>query len=250
MIDTHCHLFDPPLEPQTALTHAKAAGVKGVVVVCTHFSSFDTLLGGREAVRQLLPEVWFTLGVHPWFVEELSNGWEAVLEQALPRVDALGEVGLDRGNRAPDLALQLPPFHVQLELAKSLKKPVLLHVVRAHDLVLECVKGEPSLRGILHAFSGSPAQATQYVDRGWYLGIGGGIARENAHRLRRVVKKLPLSALVLETDSPYMWTPSSPAGASRPGDLLPIAQTLAVLKGVELEEVIQTTTLNARSVFQ
>lgn len=249
MFDTHCHLFDPPLDPGSALADAVRNKLTGLAVVCTHFSSLPKIIEGRPGVREVLPGAVFALGVHPWFVEELPEGWEEPLREALAHVEAVGEIGLDRGKRAPDIQLQLGPFSKQMAMARSLDKPALLHVVRAHDLVLAHLKEHPGGRGIIHAFSGSPADAKAYVALGWCLGIGGGIARESAHRLRRIVKGLPLEALVLETDSPYMWTPASEAGASAPADVVGVAEKLAEIKGVPLEQVVEITSANARRIL-
>ncbi|MBU1068905.1 TatD family hydrolase, partial [Myxococcota bacterium] len=143
----------------------------------------------------------------------------------------------------PAMELQEPVFARQLRLAAGAGLPVLVHVVKAHDLVLHHLKENgQGVRGIIHAFSGSPEDARAYIDRGFLLGIGGGITRENAHRLRRVVSKIPLESLVMETDSPYLGTETIPAGASRPVHVLQVAQKLAELFGVPLETVVTVTT--------
>ncbi len=219
MIDTHCHLFDEPLRQMwaQAADEAASAGCTGLVVVATWASSWEEIVRRREELRGHLPDSRIAVGLHPWYVHEAPADWEHRLQEHLPHVDAVGEIGLDRGERAPDLAMQEPVFERQLEMAAQHGLPVLLHVVRAHDLVLHHLKRfDGRLRGIVHAFSGSPEDARAYIDRGFLLGIGGGITRENAHRLRRVVSKLPPSSLVLETDSPYLGTETVPAGSPAP----------------------------------
>ncbi|MBU1241583.1 TatD family hydrolase [Myxococcota bacterium] len=245
MIDSHCHLFDAPLreDPEGVLAEAGEAGITGVLVVATWASAWDEIVASRGRVRQMLPDSRVAAGLHPWFVHEAPQDWDERLTALLPRLDAIGEIGLDRGERAPAMDLQEPVFARQLRLAAGAGLPVLVHVVKAHDLVLHHLKETgQGVRGIIHAFSGSPEDARAYIDRGFLLGIGGGITRENAHRLRRVVSKIPLESLVMETDSPYLGTETIPAGASRPVHVLQVAQKLAELFGVPLETVISVTT--------
>ncbi len=245
MIDTHCHLFDPPLDADVAgvLAEAGKAGLQGVLVVATWASSWKTIVEQRGMVRGFLPLSGCAIGLHPWFVHDIPVDWETRLSSLLDGADALGEIGLDRGDRAPAMELQEPVFERQLELAVQRKLPVLLHVVRAHDLVLHHLKNhQGKVRGIVHAFSGSPEDARSYLDRGFKLGIGGGITRANAHRLRRVVSRLPLDSIVLETDSPYLGTETVPAGSSRPAHVVQVAEKLAQVMGVSVEEVVTQTT--------
>ncbi len=253
MIDTHCHLFDDPLRESwtQVLAEAAQAGCTGVVVVATWATAWEEIAGHRTDVREILPDSRVAVGLHPWYVHQVPADWQERLETLLPRVDAVGEIGLDRGERAPAMELQEPVFARQLEMAAAHGLPVLLHVVRAHDLVLHHLKAfGGKLRGIVHAFSGSPEDARAYVERGFLLGIGGGITRENAHRLRRIAAKLPHEAIVLETDSPYLGTETVPAGASRPVHAAQVAARLAQELGLSMEETIRITSENARRLWE
>jgi TatD DNase family protein len=221
------------------------------VVVATWASAWEEITASRERVRAVLPESRVAAGLHPWYVHEAPGDWDQRLAALLPRLDAVGEIGLDRGERAPALELQEPVFARQLALAAAAGLPVLVHVVRAHDLVLHHLKASDGrLRGIIHAFSGSPEDARAYAERGFLLGIGGGLTRENAHRLRRVVSKLPLTSLVLETDSPYLGTATVPAGSSRPAHVAQVADQLAAVLGRPVEEVVAITSANLRGLWE
>jgi len=253
MIDSHCHLFDAPLaqDPEGILLEAREAGCTGVLVVATWASAWEEIAASRERVRAILPDSRVAAGLHPWYVHEAPGDWEARLTGLLPRLDAVGEIGLDRGDRAPAMELQEPVFVRQLQLAAEAELPVLIHVVRAHELVLHHLNQvRPRPRGIIHAFSGSPEDARAYADRGFLLGIGGGLTRENAHRLRRVVSKIPLGSLVLETDSPYLGTETVPAGASRPAHVAQVAGRLAEVLGRPLDEIIAATSANLRRLWE
>jgi len=253
MIDSHCHLFDAPLrdDPEGVLAEAGAAGCTGVVVVATWATAWEEIAQSRQRVRAVLPDSRVAVGLHPWFLPEAPSDWESRLAKLLPHVDAIGEIGLDRTERAPAMELQELVFSRQLQLAAAADLPVLVHVVKAHDLVLHHLKENGRrVRGIIHAFSGSPEEARTYAERGFLMGIGGGLTRENAHRLRRVVSKIPLTSLVLETDSPYLGTETVPAGASRPAHVVQVALRLADLLGVSLETVVATTSANLKGLWE
>lgn len=253
VIDTHCHLFDEPLRETwvQAAEEAAQAGCTGLVVVATWASAWEEIVSRREELRRRLPDSRVAVGLHPWYVHQAPADWADQLEKFLAQADAAGEIGLDRGDRAPELALQEPVFERQLEMAAAHGLPVLLHVVRAHDLVLHHLKAfSGKLRGIVHAFSGSPEDARAYVERGFLLGIGGGITRENAHRLRRIASKLPPESLVLETDSPYLGTETVPAGASRPAHVAQVARRLAQVLELPDAEVIRITSANVRRLWE
>jgi TatD DNase family protein len=253
MFDSHCHLFDPPLrdDPEGVLVEAREEGCTGVLVVATWASAWEEIVESRERIRSVLPDSRVAAGLHPWYVHEAPEDWEGRLRGLFPRLDAVGEIGLDRGDRAPEMALQEPVFARQLQLAAEAGLPVLIHVVRAHELVLHHLKEvRGGVRGIIHAFSGSPEDARAYINRGFLLGIGGGLTRENAHRLRRVVSTIPLESLVLETDSPYLGTGTVPAGASRPAHVRQVAQRLAEVLGVPIESVVRATTANLKGLWE
>ncbi|MBU1239274.1 TatD family hydrolase [Myxococcota bacterium] len=250
MIDTHCHLFDPPLDLTSVLARLGESSLSGLVCVATYQSSWENMIASFGQVKERLPHAFLALGVHPWFVEQRTPDWEEQLKVFLHGASAVGEIGLDRGPRAPSIDIQMAPFEIQMAIARDMNLPALLHVVKAHDLVLHHLKQFPRSRGIIHAFSGSPQEARFYIDQGWFLGVGGSIARENAHRLRRIIRGIPLEALVLETDSPYMGTPGCTPGGSWPGETIEVARHLAKIRGDSLERVLEVTTGNALGIFE
>ena len=173
-----------------------------------------------------------------------------------PHLVAVGEIGLDYFVPGLDAAHQERLFAAQLKLAQRFDLPVLLHVRRSADRVLKGVRAVPGLTGIAHAFNGSLQQAQAFIKLGFKLGFGGGMTHERALQLRRLARDLPLESIVLETDTPDIaphWlyktaaerADGSPQGRNTPAELPRIAQVLADLRGVSLEELACQTTANA-----
>jgi len=250
MIDTHCHLQDEPLchDVPAVLARARAAGVEAFVVpgVDEDSSRAALALAGAHA------DVWAAVGLHPWRVAAgLAVDLERLRElAAAPRVVALGEIGLDGALVEPNLVAQREALRVQVELARDLDLPVLIHSRGATDQLLDVLGGarrhDP---GVLHSFGGSAETAHELVRRGWVLGVGGVVSRPWSKRARAAIASVPLEYLVLETDAPWIGTRLVPKGAVEPCHLPEIRAALAELKGVDEETVERTTTAMSRRVL-
>ena len=257
-IDTHCHLDAAEFGgSQAALVEAAlAAGVSRIVVPSVASANF-------EAVRELyehFPACAPAYGIHPMYTgaaapEDLDVLRGYLLEH---RPVAIGEIGLDFFIEHYDRARQEYFFAAQLKLAREFDLPVLLHIRRAQDTVLKHLRqfygsGGPStsLRtGIVHAFSGSRQQAEEFIRLGFKLGFGGAMTHPRATRLRELAATLPLGSIVLETDAPDIPPDFLERGEPNKPEYLPrIAQTLAELRGVTLEEIVAATTANALTVL-
>ena len=257
-IDTHCHLDAAEFGGnQAALAQAaQAAGVGRIVVPSVARASF-------EAVRELcgqFPGCAPAYGIHPMYTGAAMPGDLDALREYLAQPDtvAVGEIGLDFFIEQHDRARQEYFFAEQLKLAREFDLPVLLHIRRAQDTVLKHLRqfygsGGPStsLRtGIAHAFSGSHQQAEEFIGLGFKLGFGGAMTYPRATRLRELAATLPLGSIVLETDAPDIAPCFLERGTPNKPEYLPrIAQTLAELRGVTLEEIAAATTANALTVL-
>lgn len=256
-IDTHCHLDAAEFGgSQAALVEAaRAAGVSRIVVPSVASANF-------EAVRELyehFPACAPAYGIHPMYTDSATPEDLDVLHGYLleHRPVAIGEIGLDFFIEPHDRARQEHFFVEQLKLAREFDLPVLLHVRRAQDTILKHLRqfygGGPSamLRtGIIHAFSGSRSQAEEFIGLGFKLGFGGAMTYPRATRLRELAATLPLGSIVLETDAPDIAPCFLERGAPNKPEYLPrIAQTLAELRGVTLEEIAAATTANALTVL-
>ncbi len=269
-IDTHCHLDAPEFGAGHTLAlqaRAQAAGrgVARCVIPAVAAWNFDT-------VRALAHHTGdaYALGIHPLYVAEAADEDLDRLDQALtayrddPRLVAVGEIGLDLFVPAlteePLRSRQQHFYREQLRLARRHGLPVILHVRRSADLLLQQLRRIEVSGGIAHAFNGSEAQAHAFTGRGFALGFGGAMTFDTARQLRRLAGTLPLDALVLETDAPDIpphWlyvnaerrAAGEPQGLNTPAELPRIGAALAELRGLPVDEVAHATTANARRVL-
>ena len=247
-IDTHCHLdaaeFDADRDAEYA--RAVAGGVTTLVIPSVSRESFAAVAATCERYPGCLP-AW---GLHPMYIGVHRPAHLADLRAQIEtqRPVAIGEIGLDR---FVDLDYPTQEYFciAQLKIAREFDLPVLLHCRRANDDLLKHLRRIGVRGGIAHAFNGSPQQADAFIKLGFKLGFGGAFTWPRANNLRRLAVDLPLEAIVLETDSPDMPPVWIGRGRNAPGELPRIAQTLAELRGIDLDTVAQATTRNARELF-
>lgn len=250
IIDSHCHLdvevFDA--DRQAVLSRARRGGVTAIVVPGIDAAGWDKLWSLCASEPDLYP----ALGLHPMFIDRHRDQdldrLKALLTQTRPI--AIGEIGLDFFVKSLDRKHQQSLFEAQLELAREVGLPVLLHVRKAHDEVLATLRRISVPGGISHAFNGSLQQAGKYIDLGFKLGFGGMLTYERSHKLHKLAKALPLDAIVLETDAPDM-TVAQHRGERNSPEYLPLClNALAQQRNQEPEAVAQQTSFNARKVLQ
>ena len=265
-IDTHCHLDAPEFLGQIGAVHARALehNITQCVIPAVGVSNFEAVRALAHALR-----CSYGLGIHPLFTPQAALADLQTLDDALtlrhadPRLVAVGEIGLDffvpALIKAEAMAKQEAFYRAQLKLAKKHSLPVILHVRRSADRLLKHLRElmpPGGWRGIAHAFNGSEQQAHEFIKLGFKLGFGGAVTYEAARQLRRLATALPLSALVMETDSPdivpqWLYTTAAnraagqPQGRNKPSELPRIAQTVAQLRGISLDELALATTSNA-----
>lgn len=254
MIDTHCHLdaaeFDA--DRDAIVCAARDAGVGTIVIPAVVPSNW-------AAVRECCAHYAGThpaYGIHPLYLDGLDlsavsalRDWIAAeSDGAIPPV-AVGEIGLDFFAPGHDVERQESFFIEQLKVARDFDLPVLLHVRRAVDSVLKCLRRIRVRGGIAHAFNGSAQQAAAFIDLGFKLGFGGAMTYERSLRIRRLASALPIDSIVLETDAPDI-PPSWLAGKRNvPAELSGIAASLSALRGCAAAEVAAATTRNALAVM-
>lgn len=164
---------------------------------------------------------------------------------------AIGECGLDatKDEAIVPLVEQRKVFERQLEIASQMKLPVTVHSRRAVADVFDMIRGYPDIRGVMHAFGGSYEQARLFVDRGWLIGLGGAVTRPNARRVHGIARRLPLQAIVLETDAPAIGMEGISIPNVRPAHLRRIAAALAELRAIDVSELVDETDKNAKRIF-
>ena len=248
-IDTHCHLSDEAFsgEEDAYIGRALEAGVRMMLqpdVDSRERKAMFDLVGRHPDVLRPM------LGLYPGSVDK---DWEKEIGQMLEYSDrdivAIGEIGLDYHEGREFEKEQKEALEWQLDYAASKGLPVNIHLRDAMGDLLDVFRRHKGLRGNMHAYSGSYESFMELQRLGdWYLGVGGVVTFKNAS-LAEVVRKVPLDRIVLETDAPYL-TPVPYRGKRNESTYIPIiAAKVAELKGVSLEEVAETTTNNAKTLF-
>lgn len=254
-IDAHSHLADARIFSRAGdlISEAEKEGIsffmQGGVDPDDWYRQLDLL--------QAFPKkIGLCFGLHPYFVaaheESICEKELDLLAQMIHQALALGETGLDfRPHIMKDSKLrQIHIFEQQLELAEIAQKPVVLHLVQAHDEALRVFDmfGLPRKKGLVHSFNGSWGQAKDFLQRGLLLSVGGPICRPDNQRLRQAVKEIPLESLLIETDSPDQ--PPPQIKENHPVTLWLVAKAVAEIKGLTPVEVMKISTSNFCRLFQ
>lgn len=239
-IDTHCHFDFPPFcgDEVASIQRAADAGVGKIIVPATESANFSRVL----ALAEQFPPLFAALGLHPIVIEHHADGCldqlQQILEKRPQKVVAVGEIGLDLYRDDPQFARQEYLLEVQLKLAKRYCLPVILHSRRTHDTLAMHLKRQNLPRtGVIHGFSGSLQQAERFVQLGYKIGVGGTITYPRASKTRDVMARLPLDALLLETDAPDMPLNGFQGQPNRPEQAVRVFEVLCELRP-EPEEVI------------
>ncbi|MGI6565947.1 MAG: TatD family hydrolase [Limnochordia bacterium] len=249
LIDTHCHLNDPRFESDLpeVIQRARSAGVTELVNIGY---DLDSSRKGIE-LAALYSGLKTTVGIHPHDADTADEAALAELAKlaGAESVAAIGEIGLDYYYDNSPRELQRLAFRRQMELAKEMDLPVVIHSRSAAQETLEILQEFAPLRGIMHCFSGSFETAQICMDLGLYIAFGGAITFKNADRLRGVAARVPLERTVLETDCPYLSPEPWRGRRNEPAYLVSVLAKLAELKQVSEAEAARITTVNARNVF-
>ena len=249
LFDTHAHFdhrkFDADREALLASLPEKNVSLL-MNIGCDLSSSLKSV-----ALSEQYPFIYCAVGSHPDAADSLTEQTLQMYRQlaARPKVRAIGEIGLDYHYEDVPRRQQLLAFEQQLELAQELYLPVVIHEREAHGDCLDVLRNHPKARGVFHCFSGSWEMAKKLTDQGWYLGFTGVITFHNARRAVEVAQKMPLDRMVIETDCPYMAPEPHRGVRNDSGFLRYMAQKLAELRGVSLEEMAAITTENGRRLF-
>ncbi|WP_027849553.1 TatD family hydrolase [Marinospirillum minutulum] len=257
LYDAHCHLDFPVFDAdrEEVLQRAKLAGVTTLILAATTAATWPRLLNLVESSASTSPQLYACLGLHPLFIDQHQPEDLIQLKEQLltsPKVIALGEIGIDLHSPESQAqeAKQWQFFDAQLRLAKELNLPVVIHVRQAMDLVIQRLRRfQLPQGGLLHAFSGSQQQAEQLVELGFKLGLGGGITYPRANKLRNIAKTLPLTAFLLETDSPDMPLKGFQGQRNEPARVALVAKALAEVRETTVKALIPSLHSNLLQTF-
>ncbi len=251
-IDSHTHLdfaeFDH--DRKEVLDRAAKNHVSDIVISGTTAKRWPLI--SQLACENCSPKCHAAYGLHPMFMNEHKDEDIAALKKILTskKAVAVAEIGLDFFIPNPDRDAQIKLFVAQLDIARQMNLPVIIHARKSQDIVLKYLRRFPDLRGSMHSFSGSEQQAKQFIDLGFYLGFGGPITYTRATRLRKLVSNLPLDTMLIETDSPDQSDSKHQGKRNEPAYLPNVAVTVALLRDISVEEVAQATSDNARILFK
>ena len=251
LFDTHAHMDDRAFD---ADREELLSGLpeRGVTLLMNPGCSLDSSRNADALSRQY-SYIYAAVGSHPDAADEVN---EEVLEEYRklcklnPKIKAIGEIGLDYHYEDIPRELQLKAFRAQMALAAELDLPVIVHEREAHADGMAVIDEFPTVKGVFHCYSGSAEMAQELVKRGWYIGFTGVLTFKNARKAVEVAACIPLDRIVLETDCPYMAPEPFRGKRNDPGKLYRMAEKLAEIRGLPLEEIHRITTENGKRLYR
>lgn len=248
LVDTHCHLFYDDLKNDLdgVLSRANELGVNTFICVGTNMDDSRECLSLSETHEN----IYASAGVHPHDAKDAPEDYVDQIYDLLTfdSMVAVGEMGLDYFRNISEPDPQQIVFRTQMEIAQDLGKPVIFHNRDADTDVIKILKEFPDVRGVAHCFSSDLATANAFIDLGYYISFSGNITFKNSH-LPEVAKDLPLDRILVETDSPYLSPVPHRGKPNEPGRTRFVAEKLAEICQVTVEEIADNTTKNAIELF-
>ena len=251
LFDTHAHLNDSCFDADRNELLAMLPQ-KGLTLVMNAGCSLES---SKEALEMAAPYDWLycSVGSHPDSCDEVT---EEVLEEYRklcklnPKVKAIGEIGLDYHYEDIPRDIQQKAFIAQMELARELDMPVIVHERDAHEDGMNIVRQFPTVKGVFHCYSGSAEMARQLTDMGWYIGFTGVLTFKNARKAVETAQMIPLDRIVIETDCPYMAPEPFRGKRNDPSLVYRVAEKLAEIRGISVEEAQKATTQNGKRLYR
>ena len=267
IIDTHTHLYLPEFKPEIDSLIADALKKDVSLFLLPNINS-ETIPLVFDMIERFPEHCFAMMGLHPCDVkenykEELDKIFEVIHNSylagsALKRIVAIGEIGLDFYWDKTFVEQQLDALRLQLNLSRELNLPVSLHTRNATQETIELIRAVNSqplpggisrgVSGVFHCFGGTLQQAVEVIELGMYIGIGGVVTFKNSG-LDKIVEQLPLDKIVLETDAPYLAPAPHRGKRNLPEYLFLVAEKIAAIKNISVEEVKQVTSMNASRIF-
>ena len=248
IIDTHTHIYDKQFEEDFDDVIDRIENqLEGIVSI-----GFD--LESSQKSVELAKKYNFVhavVGVHPVDISKYNDEVEKEIEKLAlneEKVVAIGEIGLDYHWMADPKEVQAEGFRKQMALAERVKKPVVIHTREALQDTLDILAEFPNVGGILHCYPGSYEAAKPFLDR-YFLGIGGTLTFKNNRKTKELVEVLPLEKIVIETDCPYLTPVPFRGKRNEPIYTSYVAEEIARIKNISVEEVIKVTTENAKKIY-
>ena len=251
LFDTHAHMDDRAFEEDRRQLLDALPG-QGLALVMNPGCSLESSRNVSRLVGEY-PWLYGAVGSHPDVADEVND---AVIDEYRmlckqnAKIKAIGEIGLDYHYEDIPREIQQSAFRAQMALAAELNLPVIVHERDAHADGMAIVEEFPAVTGVFHCYSGSLDMAKWLIDRGWYIGFTGVLTFKNARKALEVAENIPLERIVLETDCPYMAPEPFRGKRNHPGYLYRMAQRLAELRGLSVEEIHHITTENGKRLYR
>ncbi|WP_372880628.1 TatD family hydrolase [Psychromonas sp.] len=252
LVDSHCHLDRLDYKNKhknlaEVVNKAKAQGIDHLLSVCVTLKDYPAM---AELIAPF-KEIFSSCGVHPLYQDEVVD--EALLLEYAQQeqVVAIGEMGLDFFYSPENKAAQEASFRSQIRVAKKVNKPLIVHTRDAREATLEILRSEGAeqVGGVLHCFTESLEMAQAAMEMGFYISVSGIVTFKSAKELQAVIKEIPLDRLLVETDAPYLAPVPHRGQENEPAYTRDVANFVAKLKGVSLEELAAVTTANFFRLF-
>lgn len=256
LFDTHAHCDDARIEGSFEggvdgyIRHQIENGVCNIVNIGTNLNNSRVSID----LAKRFDEVYATCGIHPYdirFYDDVDatvTELEGLLSES--KVVALGEIGLDYHYEDSDFEKQMVFFVKQMELARRLDIPVVIHDRDAHGDCMDVIRRFPDVTGIFHSFSGSAEMARELISLGWYISFSGPITYKNAKKPKEACAICPLDRILIETDSPYLPPTPYRGQMNHPCYVVKTAEEIASIHGISVEDVAEITRRNAEAVYR
>ena len=249
-IDSHCHINFPELSKNIdgVLSNMKEKSITHALCVSVTLDNFESVLKLANEHKNIFASV----GVHPDYEDITEPDIKTLTSLAKnDKVVAIGETGLDYFRLTGELLWQKERFRTHIRAAVESKLPLIIHTRNAREDTIQIMKEEnaSSAKGVMHCFTETYEMAKQAIDQDFYISFSGIITFKNAESLRETVKKIPLDRMLIETDSPYLAPVPNRGKLNEPSNVVYVAEKIAEIKNISVEEVAETTTKNFFSLF-
>ncbi len=244
MIDTHCHVLN---EYYNNIEEVIEKMKDNIIII-----SGTNDKNNREVIElcKKYKNVYGTIGIHPTEIDKITDySYQIIIDNITNnKIVGIGEIGLDYYWNKDEKEKQKEIFIKQLDIAQKYNKSVVIHSREAIGDIYEILKDYPHLKKDIHCFTGSIEMANKFINIGCKLGIGGVLTFKNS-KLKEVIKEIPIQAILLETDSPFLTPEPFRGRKNEPYNVMYVANKIAEIKGISVEEVFKQTTLNAVDQF-
>lgn len=249
-IDSHCHISFPELRDKIdeVMQNMASHKVTHALCVCVTLDNFEEVITMANKYNHIFASV----GVHPDYEDIIEPDVDLLVKHSKnDKVVAIGETGLDYYRLKGDLTWQRNRFRTHIKAAVKAKLPLIIHTRNAQKDTISIMKeeGASNARGVMHCFTETYDMAKQAIDQGFYISFSGIITFKNADDIRETVKKIPLESILIETDSPYLAPVPNRGKLNEPSNVTFVAEKIAEIKNLSIEEVADVTTRNFFTLF-